>query len=343
MTDLPIAVERRDASLRSDLAAAAAVFASAFAILLAAFVGSALLLAGERVLWTGQGPVPAARFCIFLSLITAYSLAGLVLLRRGAARDFTELRPRSGADPVRWQVWVARFQSRRADAIAAAVGAVFGLAINELGAALAARSWVLPWIGLRIWSAVLNALLFASLALLARWSVVQIGALRAIGRRIPVSLLDQRPLVPFVRAGLRAAIAWLVGSSLAFTLLLDVIAPSLVFAVIGGTMGIGIAALLLPSAGLNERLRAEKDRELAWIRAEIATARAALARSDAASREEAARLPALLAWETRVADASTWPFDVPTLLRFALLLLVPLGSWLGGALVEWVVDRWLGG
>jgi hypothetical protein len=107
-------------------------------------------------------------------------------------------------------------------------------------------------------------------------------------------------------------------------------------------MAIGIAALLLPSAGLNERLRAEKERELAWVRGEIATARAALARSDAGSREEAARLPALLAWEARVADARTWPFDVPTLLRFALLLLVPLGSWLGGALVEYVVDRWLG-
>ncbi len=342
MTDVPIAAERSDAGLRSDLAAAAIVFAAALAVLLGMFVGSVLLLGGERALWTNDGPVPAARFCAFLSLVTAYTVAGIVLLRRGAATDFAALRPGSGTDPVRWQAWVRRFRSRRADAIAAALGAVAGLAINEMGALLAPLDWTVPWVGLRWWSAALNALLFASMALLARWSFVQIGALRAIGRRIPVSLLDQRPLAPFVRAGLRAAIAWLIGSSLASTLVLDVIAPSIVFAVMAGTMAIGIAALLLPSAGLNERLRAEKARELAWVRGEIATARAALGRSDAASREEAARLPALLAWETRVDDASTWPFDVPTLLRFALLLLVPLGSWLGGALVEWVVDRWLG-
>jgi hypothetical protein len=32
------------------------------------------------------------------------------------------------------------------------------------------------------------------------------------------------------------------------------------------------------------------------------------------------------------------PFDTPTLVRFALFLLIPLGSWLGGAVVERVVD-----
>jgi hypothetical protein len=38
-----------------------------------------------------------------------------------------------------------------------------------------------------------------------------------------------------------------------------------------------------------------------------------------------------------------WPFDISIKLRFALLLLVPLGSWLGGALVERVVEAWFGG
>jgi hypothetical protein len=33
-----------------------------------------------------------------------------------------------------------------------------------------------------------------------------------------------------------------------------------------------------------------------------------------------------------------WRFDTPTLVRFALFLLIPLGSWLGGAVVERVVD-----
>lgn len=37
-----------------------------------------------------------------------------------------------------------------------------------------------------------------------------------------------------------------------------------------------------------------------------------------------------------------WPFDTSTVLRFARYLLIPLGSWFGGAMVERVVDTWLG-
>ena len=45
-----------------------------------------------------------------------------------------------------------------------------------------------------------------------------------------------------------------------------------------------------------------------------------------------------LAWEARIESVREWPFDTPTLVRFALFLLIPLGSWLGGAVVERVVD-----
>ena len=33
-----------------------------------------------------------------------------------------------------------------------------------------------------------------------------------------------------------------------------------------------------------------------------------------------------------------WPFDNSTIGRFALYLLIPVGSWIGGALVERVID-----
>jgi hypothetical protein len=33
-----------------------------------------------------------------------------------------------------------------------------------------------------------------------------------------------------------------------------------------------------------------------------------------------------------------WPFDASVLLRFVLYLLIPLGSWVAGALVERFVD-----
>jgi hypothetical protein len=39
-------------------------------------------------------------------------------------------------------------------------------------------------------------------------------------------------------------------------------------------------------------------------------------------------------YEGRIASVPEWPFDTPTIARFGLYLLIPLGSWLGGALVE---------
>ena len=37
-----------------------------------------------------------------------------------------------------------------------------------------------------------------------------------------------------------------------------------------------------------------------------------------------------------------WPFDASTLARFGLYLLIPLGSWAGGALVERLINAILG-
>lgn len=342
MTDVPLAAQATARPLRSDLALAAGVFSIVLGALIAAIVATALATAGPAALWADGRPVRLARFCGFLALVTAYLAGAVVLVIRGARQDFAELRHATDSTPERWSVWEQRFRSRRHGAIAAGVGAVLGLTTDAIGVHLGGPIDLHPWRGLVWWSAILNMLLFANLAVLARWSLLEIRSLRAIGRRVRVSLLDKSALAPFVRAGLRSSIVWLVGSSLATTLMLDVNAPWIVGVVLAGTMALAVAVLLFPSVGLNERLRTEKLRELAWVRGEIARAREALARSDAASRDEASRLPALLAWETRVDDASTWPFDTPTLLRFSLLLLVPIGSWSGGALIERVIDSLLG-
>ena len=49
----------------------------------------------------------------------------------------------------------------------------------------------------------------------------------------------------------------------------------------------------------------------------------------------------LFAYEGYLRRLSLWPFDQSTWLRFALLLGLPLGSWLGGALVERLLSAWL--
>jgi hypothetical protein len=55
-------------------------------------------------------------------------------------------------------------------------------------------------------------------------------------------------------------------------------------------------------------------------------------------------LPSLADWiayRGLIESVREWPVDAPTLRRFTLYLAIPLGSWLGGALVERMIDALL--
>jgi hypothetical protein len=101
---------------------------------------------------------------------------------------------------------------------------------------------------------------------------------------------------------------------------------------------VGVLALLLPLRGVRARIRETKRVELAWLRERLRGARRGLA-SGSAHEDD---LRDLLAWEGRVMAVSEWPLDASTFTRFSLYLLIPLGSWAGGALVERVIDALLG-
>ena len=44
------------------------------------------------------------------------------------------------------------------------------------------------------------------------------------------------------------------------------------------------------------------------------------------------------AWREQIERAREWPLDAAILRRFGLYLLIPVVSWVGGALVERIVD-----
>ena len=62
------------------------------------------------------------------------------------------------------------------------------------------------------------------------------------------------------------------------------------------------------------------------------------AREALGAGEQTARLDEWVAWEARIVAVPDWPLDAGSLARFALYLLIPLGSWSGGALVERGLD-----
>jgi hypothetical protein len=183
----------------------------------------------------------------------------------------------------------------------------------------------LPWIG---WF--LGRFVYATIAASRRLS--------RIGRTlVRVDLLDLRPLAPITRQGMRHALIAAGLLSILALVLVDVDnAPNLLTVLGAGLAANGVLSatgLLLPLRGVRDAIAAAKNAELDAVRDALRAAR------DGAPG--ARPLADLLAWRHYVASLPEWPFDAPTLLRFALYLAIPLGSWLGGALVERVVDALL--
>jgi hypothetical protein len=168
--------------------------------------------------------------------------------------------------------------------------------------------------------------------------------LAALGREgVRVDLLDLSPLAPFARHGLRSALLALGFFAIVALLLPDWRArPGLPW-VLGTGLAVAVAfaaaALVIPVRGVHDAIRAAKRAEGAWCRSEIAKRREALASGDFTG---SAPLDELASYLALVEGVRAWPFDVPTLARFGLYLGLPVGSWLGGALVERFVNSLLG-
>ena len=186
-----------------------------------------------------------------------------------------------------------------------------------------------------LWSAVGNFALFAIMARLA-YALISIGRQldERVTRRIRIDLLDLGPLAPYARRGLRAAMYWLLGSSIASLLFLRFgFLWAHVFILIG-TISVGVFVMLQALKGVHGRLEKEKQRELAVLRTAIRSARGQVLDDGTAAADAAVRLPGLLALEDRIEAVNTWPFDISTFLRFTALGLLAVGSWLGGAVIE---------
>jgi hypothetical protein len=159
-----------------------------------------------------------------------------------------------------------------------------------------------------------------------------------------LDLFDTRPLSPFVRLGLRGSLIVVLFLSLSANLYLTPVEE----VVVGSTFNVvawsavAIAALILPVRGVRSRVRDEKRAQLVTLRSRINADRAAILEGSPESDRAAARLPGLLALEARLVAVHEWPFDVSSVMRVSFYLMIGLGSWLGAAAVERILDLALG-
>lgn len=149
-----------------------------------------------------------------------------------------------------------------------------------------------------------------------------------------VDLLDLAPYQPLIRQGLTNALLVIGVVSVLSLLAMEPRYWPLLMIFWIAFIGISWLVLMLPLRSVRRKIRTAKERELDWCRQRLRLARDAL-KSGAPSQQP---INEITAYQSLVENIRNWPFDNPTLVRFTLYLLIPLGSWLGGAFVERGLD-----
>jgi len=280
--------------------------------------------------------VATARLAVTHMVCVAYLMAAFVYALRAGEQTLVRVGPLLDSGP---QVEAALDASgdRSALRIAAAVGVGAWLVSSFVGpgnVSFDPREWTAEIAWHRVLGAAIGVLGFRLGTLLVRQSA-RLSRLAAEIREI--DLLELEPLAPFARQGLTNALL-LLGCAASYSLFLVDLAYLVVAIPLWvGTAAIAAVGLLLPLKGTRDRIRRAKRSELDWCRARLREARQTLGDGTAGSTG----LDELVAWERRIEEVPEWPLDASARARFALYLLIPLGSWSAAALVERGIDSLL--
>jgi hypothetical protein len=157
----------------------------------------------------------------------------------------------------------------------------------------------------------------------------------------PIGLFDLKPLLPFARQGLTHSLLQIGILSIFLVMSFFEVGfgPAAAFIALL-TLPAAANGMLLPVRGVHSRIRVEKHRRLAWCQERLRTLQADSAGGPDASVTR--ELADVLTLRSHLEAVREWPFDTSVIVRLAIYLVIPLGSWAGAALVERAVDAFLG-
>jgi hypothetical protein len=163
---------------------------------------------------------------------------------------------------------------------------------------------------------------------------------RLAARIRSLDLLDLSPLYPFVKQGLLTSLLT-VGTATLFSLfLLEPDQWPAVVIVVGFTLPLAIAGLLLPVYGAHLRIREVKKAELEWTRERIRRASSSVYKLSAP--ESPGQLADLYAYQRLIEDVPTWPIEGSAFTQVALYLAIPVVSWFCNLLIGRVLGFFFG-
>jgi hypothetical protein len=296
-------------------------------LLLLLFFGGRMLVDG------GAGSSPGdLRLALIHILLTAYAVFAYAYLLTAIGRAAHDLAPVLDHSP-RWQVIVDRVgtYNRWGLVLAACVGILVYVYVTEI-TSQGGNPWV--WQNTNYdsrWMRVIGPFWAIWTSCFLYVLVVESARLSRLSETIrSLDLLDLQPYQPLIRLGLTNALL-VVG--MASILLLFLLEPGFVGFISYISIVFVVYAwigLMLPLRGIRKQISQAKQLELDWCRQALQAARTRL-KSGAGSGHS---IVEITAYQNTIESIRNWPFDNPTLIRFALYLLIPLGTMFGGALIE---------
>jgi hypothetical protein len=172
------------------------------------------------------------------------------------------------------------------------------------------------------------------------WVVVteSVRLSNVVSRQTEVDLLALGDYQPLVRLGLTNALLLIGWASIGMLFML--VEDRYVGLLVGfwiTSIVFGWIGLMLPLRALRRNIRAANTVESEWIQDALKSARDQLKLNmDTAVgvRDDRQSIAEIVAYADIVERNRNWPFNSRVLSRFALYLLIPLASWVGGAVVE---------
>jgi hypothetical protein len=283
-----------------------------------------------------------ARFGVLLVLLAVYTPIARRYAALGARANLAELAPllASDSDSAEPANPLRMSKSRRRGR----VGGWMGMAFVPVMALLIDREPTLYfqrayWGAPQLWTFTFGFFMAWQLGRFLTEQAEDARYFSGLAERLPaIDLFDPRPLAPFVRQSLRGGLLWIVFVSLYSVNLVDTGALASVALMWLLSLAFSLPPALLPLLGVHRRLREAKRAELDRVDAALRDDPDALAGSAIERRAGGVSVADLVAYRGLVSSVREWPFDAGARWRILLYLSIPVGSWLGGALVERILN-----
>jgi hypothetical protein len=165
-----------------------------------------------------------------------------------------------------------------------------------------------------------------------------------LGRNfVKVDLLDVQSLDPFAHRGLQSALTWIIFSIIFSLFWLGDSASQQNIRLIIVLSLMATTGFAVPLLGVHAKIKAAKYLELDRLRDEIRNERSVVTDKLSSAQSSNPKLANLITYYHLIEQVREWPIDAANLIKFFIYTIIGLGSWLGGAVVERLLDNSLGG